>query len=746
MNLKYNIRSKFTRRILLILVTLFIIPAIAVASVCVKYINDMRNNTLKNYCSYIDNSQDVISRKMDQLTIITFNIDRLENTRTSYMEKSSQNTQETMNLLSSIIVGNDDIKMLSLFYDRLDRVVGNKSTYVTDNFIKFVHDNNFDDILHNSRNNSIITSTVECPSIGSGVYFIYTVPTYSDYSRRVIQFFLPDTFFKDSIAYENIEYYIKDGAGNIIDYSNAGLLNGWNTDIKLSNAALVYKSVQMVNVNGKQYLYSVNEQKVTGLKIHMVVNLDDILTEIRTIRNVISLLIIFLSVIGVILIAAALEITYSPIRKIYNQLPPTVLSRKDDECDMILNHIRSLTNIKDVLITDLRNNKLGFLRYQLIAFLGDTVGKKELVLNNQHRYDSFLSNEAFLVLSIKIENERYDETKVIDYCNRYCFETVSHIVLGTEVIKNAYVMLLSYEGTQWNMVLSELKRFKEDLRHDLGLICIVCLSRKLEAFSFVSDEYLKVLATINKSEYDENLPIIMSDDEIFMNTKCNKYDYYLRNLDKVLSERRFQEVQLIMNTIVEEFEKDICSNKIGQFICLFIRYLIITHYLYLENDHDQAFLLDLKFNSKIESIKNKQLQLKYLDDAKNDFNIFYQYKTEEQANLYVDNLFDEMKKYIELNFTDPNFTIQMVADQFCMPISTLSRFFKQCSGTTISNWFFKLRIERSKELLADPKLTLSEIVAMIGYIDDSSFIRKFKTFESITPGQYRKRLQNGIKM
>ena len=47
-------------------------------------------------------------------------------------------------------------------------------------------------------------------------------------------------------------------------------------------------------------------------------------------------------------------------------------------------------------------------------------------------------------------------------------------------------------------------------------------------------------------------------------------------------------------------------------------------------------------------------------------------------------------------------------------------------------------MEKAKKLLADHKLTLKDISQQVGYYNVSSFIRRFKQLNGITPGDYRK--------
>ena len=48
-----------------------------------------------------------------------------------------------------------------------------------------------------------------------------------------------------------------------------------------------------------------------------------------------------------------------------------------------------------------------------------------------------------------------------------------------------------------------------------------------------------------------------------------------------------------------------------------------------------------------------------------------------------------------------------------------------------------LRFDRACALLKDPDMQIQTIAQQVGYVDARSFIRKFKSYYGITPGEYR---------
>lgn len=79
-------------------------------------------------------------------------------------------------------------------------------------------------------------------------------------------------------------------------------------------------------------------------------------------------------------------------------------------------------------------------------------------------------------------------------------------------------------------------------------------------------------------------------------------------------------------------------------------------------------------------------------------------------------------------------------------VAGLSRFhfctaFREATGTTPHEWLVRLRIEKARHLLADPKLPITDIALAVGYETPSSFAVAFRKIAGTTPTAYRRGLQ-----
>jgi AraC-like DNA-binding protein len=110
--------------------------------------------------------------------------------------------------------------------------------------------------------------------------------------------------------------------------------------------------------------------------------------------------------------------------------------------------------------------------------------------------------------------------------------------------------------------------------------------------------------------------------------------------------------------------------------------------------------------------------------------------TDSQKN--DEQIFKEVITFVHNNYTDANLSLVMVADQIGKSVYFTSRLFKTSLGCTFSDYVSHLRVEKAKTLLTTTGLTINELTEAVGYIDSSSFNKKFKSIVGCSLGAYRK--------
>ena len=84
-------------------------------------------------------------------------------------------------------------------------------------------------------------------------------------------------------------------------------------------------------------------------------------------------------------------------------------------------------------------------------------------------------------------------------------------------------------------------------------------------------------------------------------------------------------------------------------------------------------------------------------------------------------------------------TIDKMAAEISLSRSRLQHLYSDTFGVSISRDIITSRMEKAKDYLKNPELSINEISQLVGYSTPSYFNRQFKAAFGETPTQYRER-------
>ena len=102
---------------------------------------------------------------------------------------------------------------------------------------------------------------------------------------------------------------------------------------------------------------------------------------------------------------------------------------------------------------------------------------------------------------------------------------------------------------------------------------------------------------------------------------------------------------------------------------------------------------------------------------------------------------EDMLEYIKENYRNKNFSREILADNFKKSPEYLSRYFKNQTSLTITEYVTTLRMKDVRMNLQLTQKSIKEIVDEAGYVNIASFNRKFKEIEGMSPGKFRLLMQ-----
>ena len=103
----------------------------------------------------------------------------------------------------------------------------------------------------------------------------------------------------------------------------------------------------------------------------------------------------------------------------------------------------------------------------------------------------------------------------------------------------------------------------------------------------------------------------------------------------------------------------------------------------------------------------------------------------------INNQVENVQKHITEHYME-HLSLSDLAEQFFVEPSYLSRKFSQKYGETITACITRCRMDKAKELMANPQNKLEVISFKVGYDDYNYFSRVFRRFEGKSPSEYRK--------
>lgn len=109
---------------------------------------------------------------------------------------------------------------------------------------------------------------------------------------------------------------------------------------------------------------------------------------------------------------------------------------------------------------------------------------------------------------------------------------------------------------------------------------------------------------------------------------------------------------------------------------------------------------------------------------------------EEKRKGKPKNVIERIRALIEQRYAE-NLQINDIAKEVYLSSTYMCLLFKQETGETINEFMTKVRIEKAKELLSDPRNKFYEVCFQVGYSDPSYFSKVFKKYVGFTPSAYR---------
>lgn len=116
--------------------------------------------------------------------------------------------------------------------------------------------------------------------------------------------------------------------------------------------------------------------------------------------------------------------------------------------------------------------------------------------------------------------------------------------------------------------------------------------------------------------------------------------------------------------------------------------------------------------------------------------------TAQSESLSGELFVEKLNQYIEQHLSNPDFSVNTLAQELCVSRSSLFAKVKDATGETPNNLLVKARLSAAAKLLEKKERAVNEICYMVGFSSPSYFSRCFVKYYGITPHEWANKNKN----
>lgn len=451
---------------------------------------------------------------------------------------------------------------------------------------------------------------------------------------------------------------------------------------------------------------------------------------------------LLICVLGLVFIFVGLRITYLPLHKLIkkNLSSPSMTQSYLTQLDMAFSEIDQQKQLLQEKLFHYRVSIQKFLLDSLLSsnfeFRADTLPKEntyEMPFFNIDQFFDTSSEKRIFVIKTNICSKPSSQLSIFDHFEKAFSGQGNCILLNTnELVQETYLLICNNAEVT---ATDKIKTLAEELYTKYGI---------QSAISNSSSSPLDIPSLYANAEWASSFwpQIPIAEYEKLAqngNTTNHSYAYPHDLLDRLSAALKELNLSTAKEFLSEIFGiLDSCTdseNTLPQFFiqCILTDTLtIIVTQINMSNISFKAYS-DLyyetlylcrssSYNTEADSIFRHM----------NELITFYEQK---MSHKYITP--EAIRQFMLEHYCQPDCSITMLAEQFHVSAAYMSILFQNNLRMNFSDYLWMLRLEKAKELLCTTDSSINEISFAVGYINSTSFQRKFKQKTGVTPSQFR---------
>ncbi|WP_170311521.1 helix-turn-helix domain-containing protein [Vallitalea okinawensis] len=544
--------------------------------------------------------------------------------------------------------------------------------------------------------------------------------------------------------------YLSEGLLCILDSQNRLIFS--KGDLSFPNG-LKYEELsdhQVIRdvIDGHKVAISSLESDVTDVKYVRIVPESLFWKEARKLKNKTICIIILLGLVGIILGYLFTKKYYKPLNKIVHRVKPEmeeeIVGNEYQYIEDALDHNFEIQKQMKCQLS--RQNKV-FKNNFLARVLKGKIEDEEELRQQLKAYDIQFTDKHFVVMAFQIHDlSRFSKSKNVEHewrLARFIIGNIFHEVMSKQnkctIVESEEILacILSditfakeeyYPGYLTDIIQEAYQPIKDNFNIDFT----VAISFPHDSLMGISEAYREALDALAYTKILGNVDTIFYGDTL---QSKRKYDYSIEKEHQVINLIKvgnYEKAKDLLDEILDQhLMEDLISLEAVQCLMFDLLSSIIKT---INGFKEQKILDDLKPIKKMMKCHSVEEMRKVLDHTLSEICMV---KKLELNNDESNDLSKRVKEFILEHYYDTDLNVSMLGEHFNMTPAYLSKLFKQDTGDSLLNTINKVRIDHAKKLLEETDETIGQVANKVGYTYSNAFIRVFKKYEGVTPGQYK---------
>ncbi len=484
------------------------------------------------------------------------------------------------------------------------------------------------------------------------------------------------------------------------------------------------KSFQL-DFNGGNYMISHRHSKVLNWDLVKFTPFDEVNSKVVMLRNLVLIINLAVLLISLIIMLFLSKKVHKPVVNVIEKM--IELEKENSSTIRFLRNDfmrKFLTESIDFSVfTD------GMDKYDISFEIGSPIKLIYLEIDDLKRfYDSYDSR---------------DRKAIIDALKD---RTVREIArdLRCEIVdfdKDRLVVIVNSTDEQEDEIVSAMAKIQENVHKAYGISFSCVIGKSVNYNDDIPAEMNNLMGLMNYRLISGYSSILMQND-ITEETGTEEYVYpdkKEKQLFEKLMSGEHEAVMEIFGDMIGEAKAHsyntlmVVINKMVLAINIFVEKLKAEYFVVCSFDF-------YSFNKTINNIDTLDGIIKGFDEAFSLMISSIAARTEDKNSILILNI----NEYIEKNFSDPDLSVNAIADKMDRAAAYINRIFRNASGRSIQHCIDDIRLKNSLRLLKETSMSIKEISDAIGITNEKYYYVLFKKYFGQTPNDYRTKIKQQL--